>query len=60
MTDHDLNRLKELPVPSPREGAKAAALNAGLKAFSQATTNLSGETQESPELRRPTTHLPRK
>jgi hypothetical protein len=34
MTDHDLSRLKELPVPSPREGSKATAVNAALEAYS--------------------------
>jgi len=58
MTDHDLNRLKELPVPSPREGAKTTALNAGLKAYSQAITNLSGGTKENQALRRPTNASP--
>jgi Ca-activated chloride channel homolog len=34
MTDHDLRRLKELPVPLPREGSKATAVNAALEAYS--------------------------
>ena len=33
MTDHDLERLKDLPVPSPRPEAKARALAAARAAF---------------------------
>src|SRR3990172_9103515 len=35
MTERDFPRLKDLPVPAPRAGAKRAALDAALAAFEQ-------------------------
>ena len=58
MTDYDLSRLKELPVPLPREGAKTAAVDAALEAYSQAAANLSEQAQGSPAPRRPTNASP--
>jgi Ca-activated chloride channel family protein len=36
MTEHDLNRLKHLPVPLPRSEAKRAAIEVALTAFDRA------------------------
>src|SRR5262245_46083722 len=36
MTEAELRRLKDLPVPAPREGAKEAAVAAALAAFKPA------------------------
>src|SRR6185503_6819676 len=58
MTDYDLSRLKQLPVPLPREGAKTAALDAALEAYSRTTANLSEQAQGSAALRRPTNASP--
>ena len=41
MTKHDLNKLKDLAPPAPREGAKAAALAAAMDAFE----DVSGTTE---------------
>jgi Ca-activated chloride channel family protein len=54
MTDHDLMRLKELPVPLPREGSKATAVKAALEAFGRATPNLFEQAKGSSALGRPT------
>ena len=39
MTENDLKRLKDLPVPAPRADAKDAALRAALDAFDSETKN---------------------
>ena len=39
MTERDLTRLKDLPVPPPRDAAKRAALGAALDAFDKSANN---------------------
>jgi Ca-activated chloride channel homolog len=52
MTEDDLKRLKELPVPAPREGAKEAAITAALVAFKAGASSDAGAPQGSAVLPR--------
>ena len=47
MTDHDLNNLKNLPVPPARRGAREAAVAVALQAFKTAQPRAAGDSQES-------------
>src|SRR5215468_8470799 len=50
MTEDDLKRLKHLPVPPPREGAKAAAVAAALVAFKAAAAHQDADAPQGSEL----------
>src|SRR5262245_61054242 len=52
MTDDELKRLKDLPVPAPREGAREAAVAAALAAFTPAAATDTGAPQGSAVSRR--------
>jgi Ca-activated chloride channel family protein len=47
MTDHDLNNLKNFPVPAARRGAREAAVAVALQAFKTAQPSAADESQES-------------
>jgi Ca-activated chloride channel homolog len=47
MTGDELERLKDLPVPEPRDAARAAALAAALAAFDAAAKNTDSPAQEN-------------
>lgn len=47
MTERELKGLKDLPVPAPRETAKAAAVRAALDAFDDAGKNSLSAPKES-------------
>jgi Ca-activated chloride channel homolog len=49
MTDHDLNDLKNLPVPPARRGAREAAVAVALQAFKTAQPRAAGHSQKSSE-----------
>src|SRR5262245_19848395 len=50
MTEDELTRLKHLPVPSPREGAKEAAVAAALAAFKPAADHQGVDAPQGSEL----------
>ena len=45
MTENELKRLKDLPIPPPSEGAKRAAVAAALAAFNPRLPKFTGEPQ---------------
>jgi Ca-activated chloride channel homolog len=47
MTDHDLNNLKNFPVPPARRGAREAAVAVALQAFKTAQPSTADDSQES-------------
>ena len=47
MTDHDLNNLKNLPVPPARRGAREAAVAVALQTFKTAQARAAGDSQQS-------------
>ena len=47
MTDHDLDNLKNLPVPPARRGAREAAVAVALQAFNTAQSRAADDSQES-------------
>lgn len=59
MSDLKLERLKDLPTPPPREGARKAALAAALDAFDQPTSENAAakKSSEAPKASRPAARL---
>lgn len=54
LTDRDLEAMKDLPVPAPRAGAKAAALSAAFDAFDADQQKNKKVPQDRAPTRRPT------